>query len=102
MGDEARIRDIEQRLKDAGIEIEGLAQVIFEAVKKEAELSRRQLMTKTQAAFREGFLTGKRWPKFAPWANDIWRQSDFYKRHFSEKGRTPELESRYARYNELT
>lgn len=101
MGDETRIREIEAKLKDAGIEIEGLAQAIGEAVKKEVELSHRQLMSKTQAAFREGFLTGKKWPKFAPWSNDIWRQSDFYRRHFGEKGRAPELESRYARYNEL-
>ena len=94
------LQRIEQALLDAGVEKEGLAETLLEASQSD-ELNRRQLMGRTEAAFREGFLIGKRWPKFAPYAADIWRQSDFYRRYFGKKAADPGAEQRYARYNDL-
>jgi hypothetical protein len=87
-------------LSEAGIEAEGLADKLFEAA-QDGEPSRRQLMSRTEAAFREGFMIGKRWPKFAPYAADIWRKSAFFARHFATKSNDTQAESRYARYNDL-
>jgi hypothetical protein len=94
------LQRIEQSLQDAGVEIEGLAERLLAASQAD-ELNRRQLMSRTEAAFREGFLMGRRWPKFAPYATDIWRKSEFYARHFASKAADPDAEQRYARYNDL-
>ena len=50
---------------------------------------------------KEGFLLGKRWPKFAPYVTDIWRKSDFYSRHFAERRASFDHQARYAKYNDL-
>ena len=94
------LQRIEQVLREAGVEANGLAETLLEASQSD-ELNRRQLMGRTEAAFREGFLIGKRWPKFAPYAADIWRKSDFYRRYFGKKAADPAAEQRYARYNDL-
>jgi hypothetical protein len=94
------LQRIEQLLREAGVEAEGLAVKVLEAAGTD-ELNKRQLMSRTEQAFREGFLLGKRWPKFAPYAADIWRKSDFYARHFAKKSADPDAEQRYARYNDL-
>ncbi len=96
------LQRIEQVLAEAGVEAEGLAPKLIEAAAMLSEPSRRQLMGKCQTAFREGFLTGKKWPKFAPWASDVWRKSDFYLRNFVSAGENPAAEQRYARYNDLS
>ena len=100
MSNPTTVQLIEQVLREAGVESEGLAEKVLEASRAE-ELNRRQLMSRTEAAFREGFLMGKRWPKFAPYAADIWRKSDFYARYFAKKTADPAAEQRYARYNDL-
>ena len=82
------------------MEADGLAEKLLEAAQA-GEPSRRQLMSRAEAAFREGFLTGKRWPKFAPYAADIWRKSDYFARYFAKKSSSAETEQRYARYNDL-
>lgn len=94
------LQRIEQILHEAGLEVEGLAHQLVEAAGAD-EINRRQLMSRTEAAFREGFLVGKRWPKFAPYAADIWRKSDFYARYFAKKSADPGASERYARYNDL-
>lgn len=94
------LQRIEEVLREAGVEAEGLAAKLLEAAGND-ELNRRQLMSRTESAFREGFLMGKRWPKFAPYAADIWRKSDFYARYFARKGSGASDEARYARYNDL-
>jgi hypothetical protein len=98
--DPSPVQRVENALKQAGIEVEGLASTLVEAARGE-ELNRRQLMSRTEAAFREGFLTGKRWPKFAPYAADVWRKSDFYTRYYARKGASAEADDRYAKYNDL-
>lgn len=100
MPDPSPVQRVENALKDAGIEVEGLASTLVEAAQGD-DLNRRQLMSRTEAAFREGFLTGKRWPKFAPYATDVWRKSEFYTRHFARKSTSAETEQRYAKYNDL-
>jgi hypothetical protein len=94
------LQRIEEALREAGVEKEGLAEALLEASRSD-ELNRRQLMSRTEAAFREGFLLGKRWPKFAPYAADIWRKSDVYGRYFGKKAADPAADQRYARYNDL-
>lgn len=91
---------IEQVLRDAEVEVEGLAAALLAASQAD-DLHRRQLMSRAEAAFREGFLIGKRWPKFAPYAADIWRKSEFFARHFGKKVADTGAEQRYARYNDL-
>lgn len=94
------LEHIEQLLGEAGVEMEGLAELLLEAAQA-GQPNRRQLMSRAEAAFREGFMIGKRWPKFAPYAADIWRKSDFYARHFATKGADTQADQRYARYNDL-
>ena len=96
----APLERIEQILREAGVAQEGLAETLLEASHSD-ELNRRQLMSRTEAAFREGFQMGKRWPKFAPYAADIWRKSDCYARYFGKTASDPAAEQRYARYNDL-
>lgn len=91
---------IEAILAEAGVADEGLAERLAEAA-TEGLATRRQMIARCEAAFREGFLTGKRWPKFAPYAADVWRKSQLYTRHFARRTAAPEAESRYARYNDL-
>jgi hypothetical protein len=98
--DPSILQRIENALQNAGVEVDGLAATLAEAAKGD-ELNRRQLMSRTEAAFKEGFLTGKRWPKFVPYATDVWRKSDFYGRYYAQKGGSPEAENRYAKYNDL-
>jgi len=98
--DPSPLERVEDVLKTAGVEVEGLAEALFDAARGD-ELNRRQLIGRTEAAFREGFLTGKRWPKFAPYAADVWRKSDFYNRHYARKAAGAEAEDRYARYNDF-
>lgn len=100
MPDTSPLQRVEDALKQAGVEVEGLASTLVEAAKGD-ELNRRQLMSRTEAAFKEGFLTGKRWPKFAPYAADVWRKSDFYLRYYAQKSTSVEAEHRYAKYNDL-
>ena len=75
---------IEQVLREAGVDAPGLAATIAELTAA-GEVDRRLLMARSQSAFKEGFLLGKRWPKFAPYVTDIWRKSDFYSRHFAQR-----------------
>ena len=100
MPDPSALQRVEQILEEAGVGIPGLGARIVEEVRSD-EPNRRQLMSRTEAAFREGFLMGKRWPKFAPYAADIWRKSDFYARYFAKKTAHADTE-RYARYNDLS
>ena len=95
------LQQIEQILAEAGVESDGLAAQLLDAALAD-QPSRRQLMSRAEAAFREGFLTGKRWPKFAPYAADIWRKSDYFARYFAKKDSGAEADQRYARYNDLT
>ena len=93
---------IEQVLREAGVDVLGLASTIAESIPQAEAQRRRLLIARSQSAFKEGFLLGKRWPKFAPYAADIWRKSDFYRRHFTERRADPEEhQARYARYNDL-
>ena len=91
---------IEQALREAGVVVPGLAATIAELTAAE-ENTRRLLMARSQSAFKEGFLLGKRWPKFAPYVTDIWRKSDFYSRHFAERRASFDHQARYAKYNDL-
>lgn len=91
---------IERILREAGVENPGLATAIAEVTGDE-EVTRRLLIAKSQSAFKEGFLLGKRWPKFAPYVTDIWRKSDFYSRHFAERRADTDHQARYAMYNDL-
>ena len=91
---------IEQVLREAGVVVPGLAATIAELTAAE-ENTRRLLMARSQSAFKEGFLLGKRWPKFAPYVTDIWRKSDFYSRHFAERRACSDHQARYAKYNDL-
>ena len=100
MSESSPIQRVEDALKSAGVEVQGLAATLVEAAKGD-ELNRRQLMSRTEAAFREGFLTGKRWPKFAPYVTDVWRKSEFYLRYYAKKGGSAETGDRYAKYNDL-
>ena len=90
----------EQILRDAGVDVSGLAAKLAESTSAD-EVSRSLLMSRTQSAFREGFLLGKRWPKFAPYVTDIWRKSDFYNRHFAKRTAHPDFSERYAKYNDF-
>jgi hypothetical protein len=100
LSESSPLQRVQEALKSAGVEVDGLAATVVEAAKGD-ELNRRQLMSRTEAAFREGFLTGKRWPKFAPYVTDVWRKSDFYNRYYATKGGSAEAADRYARYNDL-
>ena len=91
---------IEQVLRQAGVDKAGLATAIAKVTAAE-DVNRRLLIAKSQSAFKEGFLLGKRWPKFAPYVTDIWRKSDFYSRHFAEGKVDTDHQARYAKYNDL-
>lgn len=98
MGDQSALQRVEQVLAEAGVEMSGLAEKILAEA---GEPDRRKMMSRTESAFREGFLVGKRWPKFAPYAADIWRKSDFYARYFGKKATGSAAEERFAKYNDL-
>ena len=84
---------------EAGVDVPGLAAAVLASIGGGNEPDRRLLMSRTEAAFREGFLTGRRWPKFAPYATDIWRKSDFYLRSFARKASDAQDTERYSRFN---